>query len=219
MKRFYTLAALLVLWIGVGAVASIPQEGRVWRNLSPYVWLFQGMPVEATYTPSAVQSIQHATCTISGTTGTASFTAVDLNYAVISAGGSGVQNGGSTSSAHATKAIFSSTSSATCASTATGTVFNFDVIYFVPSLLKHAVVRDLAVTVPIGVNSNGTSSTGYTVNLAKTTTFFQGCRSNNTQSVSEVSFSVLLPNTTQVTVYKNLGDYGFDCNVSVVEFK
>jgi hypothetical protein len=218
VDKIRILAALIVLWVWTILVASIAQNpnGMVYRNLSPYIWLWQGVPVEATYTPTPIQSVQHLQCTGNGTV---NFTAIDLNYSVISTLGGGAQNGSGNLSNQAIRAVFNSASQAGCGSATGSSVIDFDVIYFVPTLLKHAVVRDLAVTIGTGVNVNGVSSTGYTVTLAKSIAFFQGCTINNGQSINEVNFTARQNSTTQITVYKNNSDNGFDCNVGMVEFK
>jgi hypothetical protein len=80
MRRRPTAALLalltFVLW---GAVApslapDLDRPEAQWRNLSPFTWLFQGVPVEATFIPTPIQSMQAVTATFAGGSATATAT-------------------------------------------------------------------------------------------------------------------------------------------------
>jgi hypothetical protein len=212
--RLSVLSVLFCLWM-VGGLAVAPPLG-VWRNLSPAAWLWQGVPVEATYNPTPLKSVQHVTCT---NTQTISISTIDPNYAVINMIGHGAANGFVDLTNMAVRATFATAASITCTSSSSSSVIVFEVLDFLPQMLKHITVRDLAVSIAAGGNNNGTATTGYTVNLAKSVAFFQGCVNTNNQSTPAVSFTTALINTTQIRVYKNYGDYGFACAVGMAEFK
>ena len=215
---FVGLAGLVGLWAWTGLVASMAAHpsGIVFRNLSPYVWFFQGVPVEATYTPSPLQSVQHIPCT---TNTTATFTAVNLSYAVISMVGGGLVQPFGTLAHEQTRAQFTSATTAICQSLQTAVQAAFDVIEFVPSLVKHQTTHDLQVTIPVGANNTGDVAHGYTVTLGKALAFFQGCVMTNQQSDVGASFTVTHLSPTTLRVYKSASDDGYTCAVSMAEFK
>jgi hypothetical protein len=209
--------ALLFVWTSFVATLATNPSSVVYRNLSPSVWLWQGVPLEATYNPTAVKSVQHLTCTNTQTVGTAAF---DPNYAVINMIGHGPANGFVDPSAMATRATMASSTSVVCtASATTGSPIVFELIDFLPQMLRHITVRDLTVSIGAGGNNNGTVAHGYTVDLTKAVAYFQGCVNVNNQTNANVTFTTALINTTQIRVYKNIGDYGFACAVGMAEFK
>jgi len=69
--RLLVIATCVLAWTAVvGRVASAPDR-IVFRALSPAGWLFNGVPVEATYLPTPFKSIQPVTVTIAS--GTSNF--------------------------------------------------------------------------------------------------------------------------------------------------
>lgn len=222
-KKFVVLAGIAVLWVWTSIVASVVANpnGVVYRNLSPYVWFFQGVPVEATYMPGgglAVQSVFHATCANGG--GDVSFASVDLNYAVIHLAGNGwTVASTSNMTAYNVLVLFTSATTAHCYGGVGGNNSTFEVIQFVSTALKHATNRDLQGNIPPGVGNPVDISTGYTVNVAKSVAFYQGCQLNNSQTTHQVAFNTVMLNATTIRIWKQWSDDGFQCAVSMAEFK
>jgi hypothetical protein len=99
--RVLVLAAAVLAWTAlVGRVASAPTS-IAFRALTPAAWLFNGVPVEATYLPTPFKSIQAVSVTISsGTSNYATLSpAVNLANTILVYGGqtsndtSGFHNG------------------------------------------------------------------------------------------------------------------------------
>lgn len=219
--KLAVLAALVALWVWTSLVASIAvnPNGVVYRNLSPYVWFWRGVPVEATYTPGGgtpIKSVQHVSCNMMS--GTGAIAAVNLSYSVISYVGSGIISMDANMANYQIRTVFASTTGVACSGPAGNYTAVFDVIEFMPAAMKHATARDLNLNVVVGANAATDVASGYTVNLAKTMAFFQGCSLNNVQTIQPTSFYVSLPNTTVIRVNKNVTDFGFLCAVGLAEF-
>lgn len=82
MKR---LACSVLIALAVFASFDVSGSRVVWRDASPFGWLFGGQPLVAAYIPYLVKSIQRGTITVAGTSANATVTAVvvansDLRY-------------------------------------------------------------------------------------------------------------------------------------------
>lgn len=86
LKAAFVVALLFLYTAGVSELSRNP-DSVIFRNLSPFVWLFDGVPAQATYIPTPIQSISEVTATFSGgsttATGTIGTTLVSASNAVL----------------------------------------------------------------------------------------------------------------------------------------
>jgi hypothetical protein len=228
MKRLFAVFIAGCAVLGAGNILSTVErslsEGHVvYRNLSPWVWLFEGIPVEATYTPSAIKSIQHINLTWGAATSvTDTINAVNWTYANISTNGEGYEAFGATSDqSMGTLTVVSSTQvGANRASNASGPIRHYSVIEWVPNLVTR-VVHDISSDVAAG-GWGSAATIGATVNVNKTIPLFQGCTTYNGQSGTQSRFTVRLVNSTQIIVDRSQASGGGSactCYSGLVEFK
>lgn len=193
-----------------------------WRLPLLSVWLFDGVPLEATYTPSAIRAVQHLSMTWgSGQTTSITIAAVTLSASVVHMAGNGWYLG--QTDQHSTRAYLATTTTLQFdrGLTVPGAVVEVEVAEFVPSLLKHATVVNLGLTVPVANNESASVATGYTVDRAKSLGFFQGCTATDQQSGQSSVFNTVLDTTTTMKIRRGNNNNGsaFACMASLVEFK
>lgn len=165
MKR---LACSVLLALAVFASFDVSGSRVVWRDASPFGWLFGGQPLVAAYIPYLVKSIQRGTITISTTTNTATVTAVvvancDLRYL------GSTYSQGSTITERSMMAYVSLTNTTTVTairqSSADGgsVVAGYELLEYYPGVVKSRQANTLALA---GVASNTVTITS--VNTALT---------------------------------------------------
>jgi hypothetical protein len=227
MKKLLMLVWLAVLCAWTGLVASFAQhhDGMVWRNLSPSVWLFQGVPLEATYTPSAVLSIQDGLVSISNTatSSTATITSVTTGNSVVVFVG---QEGTDSSNSVADFGCLALTNATTVTGTRGGGVAGtlniaFRVIQYLPQFIKSR--QQSTITMTNGGSTTGTA-TITSVSTTKTAVAYGGsCSDNNVTSGNQVNATqarLTLTNATTVTATRNaINGTGSIVAFTALEFK
>lgn len=200
MKKVYALLGLIVLLAWTGLVASLAQhpEGMVWRNLSPYVWLFQGVPLEATYTPSALKSLQRGTITIPGG---GTFSANATITAVVSANARLRWIGQTLDSGDASRGFayltLANTTTVTAARTGAFNIMTvgFEVAEYLPQFIK-SVQRGTITTASVTSNTATVSS----VNTAKAELDYLGNATSDTGSGNTANTQTQLALTNGTTI-------------------
>ncbi|MEO8678136.1 MAG: hypothetical protein ABI665_03765 [Vicinamibacterales bacterium] len=201
MKKSMRLVAgvlCLLAWTAiVGRVASEP-DGLVWRNLSPTIWLFQGIPVEATYLPTPFKTIQALSITISSGaltgTGTLSPAVVLANTVVASAGqtsdsSSGFHNGGGWA-----YCLPTATTTVTCTRGVIGytVVANVTVVEFAAGLMRSVQCNTVSLsglTGSIGLSPAVTASKAALFYTGITDSYSTGSSTSDGDAMVRLSFN------------------------------
>ena len=199
-KKFYTLLGLAVLALWTGMVANFAQhpEGVVWRNLSPAVWLFQGVPLGATYTPTALKSLQRGTITIPGggnTTANATITAVVSANARLRWLGQSLDAGDPSRGFGYLTLANTTTVTATRTSGFNVATLSFEVAEYLPQFVQ-SVQRGTITTTTVLTNTATVSS----VNTAKAELDYLGSANNDTASGNAANTLTRLSLTNGTTI-------------------
>lgn len=213
MTRRLTLAALLaglVLWTALVASLASQSDRVLWRNISPFVWLFSGVPVEATYIPTPVQSVQAATATFAGATTTATATLGTTlksaaNAVLIWDGLSSGANSGLYSPAAWVSGTITNTTTITATSQGAprnGDYYRGEVVEFLAFFVKSSGCGSIS----IANGSNSNTATITSVNTAKAIVALTGMTANSTVTLDgahsiepNVQADVTLTNATTIT--------------------
>jgi hypothetical protein len=228
MKRVVLLLWLAVLCAWTGLVANFAQhhDGMVWRNLSPAVWFLQGVPLEATYTPSSVISIQSGSITITdtNTSNTATITSVGTTTSAVTFTGQWGTDGANIIAYFGRVDLTNATTvTATRADgTAGGTLtVGYQVVSFLPQFIKSLQKGTIVMT-----NGGSTSNTAIvtSVNTAKAFLLYGGTCSSDTvtsgNQVNALQNALTLTNATTVTATRNSSaGTGSTVGFTLVEFK
>ena len=202
MKRWLLVAFALFLLVGTGAPTLVRTDWH-WRNPSPSVWLFGGVPLEATYMPTPIRSLQQISIVMTGVatntqvpSPSVSLTSSVLDYQGTTSDDVNPMGCWSTAYGAITSAVLI-TATRGCATT--NAVYNAVLVDYLTNFVKS---RNCG-TVAIGSGASSNTATITSVVPAKTFVALSGFINNDVSAVASASGNFLpritLTNATTIT--------------------
>lgn len=192
MRRFM-IALFAVLALSSISIEHIDNEGYVWR--STLLSDFLVAPVESSYRPTVVKSVQCNTITTTAGTGTATLSpAVNTANTVLHYGGSrGASSGSNDASLWNARITLTDSTTVTATANGSNTVVSFCALEYYGGILKSVqrTTANLSGTHPVDVAITA-------VTLAKSVVGFLGLSTSVTDGVSHVFPTLVLTSTTNV---------------------